>query len=63
MNLEEAQKKYLNNRVSIKNNKGEEFVGNLFFLGYNQIFPSWKLCATINRLPIQDIDLNSIKIM
>lgn len=67
MTLEDAKEKFLNQRVRIKDAigksswKGEkDIVGNLQFLGYNEYFPEWEICATIDRMPLQHINLENI---
>lgn len=54
------KEQFIGKRVSIEDGKGQKWVGNLDFIGYNSFFPSWGLCATINRTPIQGVKVKSI---
>jgi hypothetical protein len=58
--LQQYRDEYLNKIVNIEDGQGKVWVGELVFLGYNSFFPSWGLCATIDRLPIQGVKLKSI---
>jgi len=40
-----------------------EIGGILEFLGHNEHFPNWGLQATINRMPIQNVSLDKIKVL
>jgi hypothetical protein len=53
-----AEKKFLGKRVKIR-----EYVGILQFLGYNKYLPSWGLCATVDRMPIQNVKLEEITLV
>ena len=46
-------------RVKVKDSDGKEWVGELQFVGLNEIFPSWGLHVTISRVP--GILINTIK--
>ena len=52
MTLEEAKEKFLNKRVRIKDAIGKS--------SWKGDFPSWELCATIDRFPIQHVKLENI---
>ena len=65
--IQKARDKFLDKRVRIKNALGKttkydnkDIVGNLQFLGYNEFLPSWELCATVDRMPIQHVKLENI---
>lgn len=58
--IDELKEKFLNKRVSIEDGDGHVWVGELIFIGYNSFFPSWGLCATLNRTPIQHVKVESI---
>lgn len=65
--IQKARDKFLGKRVRIKNALGKttkhhnhDIVGNLQFLGYNEFLPSWELCATVDRMPLQHIKLENI---
>ncbi len=64
MTLQEAQNKFLNKKVLIKNttDKNQTIGGTLDFLGYNKFFPSWGLCAIVDRFPIQHVKLENISL-
>ena len=62
MTLEQGQT-LIGKRVLIKTNKGVEVGGELEFLGHNEHIPSWGLQATVNRLPIQHVSLDNIKVL
>jgi len=57
MTLEQGQT-LLGKRVLIG-----EVGGILEFLGHNENMPSWGLQATVNRLPIQHVSLDKIKVL
>ena len=54
------KEQFLNKRVSIEDGNGQKWVGDLNFIGYNSFFPNWGLCATIDRTPIQGVQIKSI---
>lgn len=62
MTLEQGQT-LIGKRVLIKTNKGVEVGGILDFLNYNENIPSWGLQATVDRLPIQHVSLDNIKVL
>jgi len=59
--LEHIREQFIGKKVSIEDGQGKTWVGELYFIGYNSFFESWGLCATIDRTPLQDIKLNSLK--
>jgi len=58
--LEQLNNEFLGKRVSIEDGKGQTWIGTLNFIGYNSFFPSWGLCATLDRTPIQGVKIKSI---
>lgn len=58
--LQQYRDEYLNKIVNIEDGQGKVWVGELVFLGFNSFFPSWGLCATLDRTPIQGVKLKSI---
>jgi hypothetical protein len=58
--IDELRKQFMGKRVSIEDGNGRIWIGNLNFIGYNSFFPNWGLCATLDRLPIQGVKVNSI---
>ena len=65
--IQAVRDKFLGKKVCIKNATGKttrfenhDICGILNFLGYNEYIPSWGLCATINRLPIQNVKIENI---
>lgn len=61
MTLELAQL-LIGKRVQVKGNTPPELYGGILtFIGPNPYFPSWGIQATISRMPISNIDLNSLK--
>lgn len=60
MTLEEAQL-LIGQRVTIKDSKGVEVGGVLQRVGPNEFFESWGMTVTIDRMPITNISLNTLK--
>lgn len=60
--LDKLREEYIGKRISVEDGKGETWIGTLVFLGYNSFFSSWGLCATLDRLPIQHIKIETIKL-
>lgn len=58
--IDHLREQFIGKRVSIEDGKGQTWVGDLNFIGYNSFFPSWGLCATIDRTPIQGVQIKSI---
>ena len=50
-------------RISVRNDKGETFVGNCYFIGHNPYLPSWGLQVTLDRHPVSNVVLSSIKLV
>jgi len=49
-------------RVRVTNKK-IDVVGIVTFIGYNEFLPSYNLQVTIDRLPIDNVELTDIKIL
>ena len=67
--LDAAREKFLGKRVIITDlfedlpkHRKNMIGGKLTFLGYNENFPSWNLCATVGNSPFQDIKIENIKL-
>lgn len=60
MTLEEAQL-LIGQRVTVQNNKGVEIGGILQRVGRSEFFESWGMTCTIDRMPITNINLNTLK--
>lgn len=58
--IDDIKEHFMSKRVSIEDGKGEVWIGDLTFIGYNSFFPDWGLCATLDRMPIQDVKIKSI---
>ena len=68
MKLKEARAKFLNKAVSIpdhskKSVRGHCITGKLNFLGTNDHFSSWEMCATVGRFPMQHVNLDDITLL
>lgn len=60
MTLEDAQK-LIGQKVFLTKND-LTIGGTLQFVGPNEHFPSWGIQATIDRMPVTNIDLNKLKV-
>jgi len=60
--IKELQDKYLGKKISIKDNLNRVWVGECNFIGNNQFFPSWELQVTIDRTPITNVKVKSIRL-
>lgn len=61
--LQLLRDKFLNKKISVVDGKGETWVGECRFLGYNPYMKSWGLQVTMDRTPITHIDPSSIKLV
>ena len=61
--LKHLEETFKGKRISVKGNGGETYVGNCYFIGYNPNLPSWGLQVTLDRFPISNVILSSIKIV
>jgi len=69
MTIEEANEKFLNKHVTVKNVKFRSdddktctMGGICQFLGYNEFIPSWGLQITLSRTPLPNINLEDISL-
>lgn len=60
MTLEEAQL-LIGQRVTVKDSKGVEIGGVLQRVGRSEFFESWGMTCTIDRMPVTNIDLNTLQ--
>lgn len=67
--IQEARNKFIGKWVIVKDAIGKTTIrennniaGEITFIGYNAMFPSWGLCATVGRTPLQNIKLENIKL-
>lgn len=61
--IEEAKQEFLGKKIEFKTQNNIRHVGTCEFLGPNQFFPSWGIQITVNRTPIPQVILDSIKII
>ena len=59
--IDDLKRKFQGERVSLVDGKGEKWVGQVYFIGYNPYFPSWELQVTLDRTPITNVDPKSIR--
>jgi hypothetical protein len=59
--INDLKRKFQGERVSLIDGKGEKWVGQVYFIGYNPYFPSWELQVTLDRTPITNVDPKSIR--
>ena len=61
--LKHLEETFKGKRISIEDSKGEVWVGECYFIGHNPYLPSWGLQVTLDRTPISNVKLSSIKIV
>ena len=61
--IEDAKQKFLGKKIEFKTQNNIRHVGTCEFLGPNQFFPSWGIQITVNRTPIPQVSVDSIKII
>ena len=64
LNEQQVQKlkdKFMGKRVSFLDKKGERFIGQCEFIGYNDFLPSWEFQITINRMPVSHVRPETIR--
>lgn len=59
--IDDLKRKFQGERVSLIDGKGEKWVGQVYFIGYNPYFPSWELQVTLDRTPITNVNPKSIR--
>tara|TARA_R110000851_G_scaffold287352_1_gene441307 strand:+ start:2030 stop:2581 length:552 start_codon:yes stop_codon:yes gene_type:complete len=60
IDVKKLKKKFLGKRISVKDKKGETWIGNATYIGVNPTHR--KLQITIGRTPIWPVDVKSIKL-
>lgn len=69
MTVQQLNDKYLGKRISVPwQRKGfgsdiDRVTGICDFIGYNDYFPEWGLQVTINRMPITNVNPETIKLI
>ena len=61
--LKHLEETFKGKRISVVDGKGETWVGECYFIGHNPYLPSWGLQVTLDRTPISNVVLSSIKIV
>jgi hypothetical protein len=61
--IKEMRKRYYGKKISVTNERGDVFLGNCFFLGYNPHIPSWNFQVTVAGTPVPHCLPNSIKLI
>lgn len=59
--IDEMKNKFVGKRISVIGDVGK-VVGKCDFLGYNEFFESWGFQATIGRMPVLNVRINSIRL-
>jgi len=60
--IDDLKSNFMGKKISVIDGEGERWIGTCQFLGYNPNFPSWNLQVTLDRTPIPNVKLSSIKI-
>lgn len=60
--IQQLKSDLIGKRVEITK-KNVNVVGICNFIGYNEFLSSWNLQVTINRLPIDNVELTDIKVI
>lgn len=58
--IEQLQKAFLHKKVVVFDSKGRRWVGMCNFVGLNPFILSWGLQVTINRTPINNVQIKDI---
>lgn len=61
--LKHLEETFKGKRISVKDSKGETWIGECYFIGHNPYLPSWGLQVTLDRHPVSNVILSSIKIV
>jgi hypothetical protein len=61
--LKHLEETFKGKRISVEDSKGEIWIGECYFIGHNPYLPSWDLQVTLDRTPISNVKLSSIKIV
>ncbi len=60
--IQQLQEQFLGKRIAFKDSKGELFIGDCQFIGYNTFIPEWGFQVTIDRLPVRHVNPSTIKL-
>jgi len=60
--IEQMNKQFLGKRISVEGDVGV-VSGTCQFMGYNLTFPSWGFQVTVDRMPVTNVKLKSIKLI
>lgn len=60
--IKQIQEDLLGKRIGIFHNE-KYYEGICEFIGYNSFLPNWGFQVTINRLPLQHVDIKNIEIV
>jgi hypothetical protein len=60
--IEELNTKFLNKRILVTDSTGKTIGGKCTFIGFNNLFPSWGLQVTVDRMPISNVNPKNIKL-
>ena len=55
------REQFMGKRISFLDQKGERFIGQCEFMGYNIFLPSWEFQVTINRMPVSHVRPETIR--
>lgn len=61
--VKDLQTKFIGNKIHVIDGKGERWVGKCDWLGYNENIPSWDFQVTMDRTPLRNVKIDSIKIV
>jgi hypothetical protein len=56
------QKEFIDKKIQFTDELGEKFVGTCQYLDYNPNFPTWNLQVTVDRRPVKNVKLSTIKL-
>ena len=60
---QQLKDKFLHQIISVIDDKGKMWSGKCDFIGYNEFFPSFGFQVTLDRTPITNVRINSIKLV
>jgi hypothetical protein len=60
--IELYQKEFMDKKIQFTDESGERFVGTCQYLDYNPNFPTWNLQVTVDRRPVKNVKLSTIKL-
>lgn len=56
------QQEFMDKKIQFTDELGEKFVGTCQYLDYNLNFPTWNLQVTVDRRPVKNVKLSTIKL-